>query len=259
MKKAIILVMSCEQSRYMAEEAVIRETWAKPIINGKIENVSIMFYRGGSETEEYDKDKCLLKLTSDDGLYKTFEKTIDAFKYLEKENIEYDYVFRTNTSTYINVDAIVQFLNFEDLKEDVMYAPHLVINRLSNHIPYGGGHYLIIPRSLITNIFLKYVPVHLNCHIDDCGIGYLMGAYYKDKYLTEHILQVDTVSSMAESYFSDLSNSYCVRLKDEKNPENNIVNMYGLHILYKTLKVKTKVAKPHGFTKIETLYGLIPI
>ena len=72
MKKAIILVMSCEQGRYIAEEEVIRETWAKPIINGKIENVSIMFYRGGSETEEYDKDKCLLKLTSDDDLYKTF-------------------------------------------------------------------------------------------------------------------------------------------------------------------------------------------
>lgn len=259
MKKGVILVMSCEQERYINEEAIIRKTWAKPIINGEVEKLSIIFYRGGAEEESFDEEKCLLKLKSPDDLNGTYEKTQAAFRYLENNKIEYDYVFRTNTSTYINIDALIQFLEFEDMGEDVMYTSHLVVNKLSNHIPYGGGHYLIIPRKLIIELFLIYEPKDLKCSIDDPVIGYLMGAYYCGEYLEKHILQVDSISTMREPYFNDLSTAYCVRIKDEENPENNIVNMIGLHILYKNLNIQTKINKPHGFTKINTLYGKIPI
>lgn len=259
MKKGVILVMSCEQERYINEEAIIRKTWAKPIINGEIENLSIIFYRGGAEEESFDEENCLLKLKSPDNLNGTYEKTQAAFRYLENNKIEYDYVFRTNTSTYINIDALIQFLGFEDMGEDVVYSTNLLFNSSNDFVPFGSGYFLIIPRKLIIELFLIYKPQNLKCGIDDPVIGYLMGFYYRDKYLEKHILQIDSISTMKESYFNDLSTAYCVRVKDEGNPENNIVNMIGLHILYKNLNTQTKINKPHGFTKINTLYGKIPI
>lgn len=47
MKKGIILVMSCNIERYIKEEEIIRNTYAKDIIDGKYDNLSICFYRGG--------------------------------------------------------------------------------------------------------------------------------------------------------------------------------------------------------------------
>ena len=58
-KKGIILVMSCQEERFIVEEEVIRETWAKPLMNNELENISIIFYRGG-EYESYDVDKKVL-------------------------------------------------------------------------------------------------------------------------------------------------------------------------------------------------------
>ena len=38
MKKAVVLVMSCNEERFIEEEEIIRKTWGSPIINGEIEN-----------------------------------------------------------------------------------------------------------------------------------------------------------------------------------------------------------------------------
>ena len=43
MKKAVILVMSCEQERYKNEEEIIRKTWAKDILDNKYENLKLLF------------------------------------------------------------------------------------------------------------------------------------------------------------------------------------------------------------------------
>ena len=55
MKKAVVLVMSCEQERYKNEEEIIRKTWAKDILYDKYENLKLLFYRGGSDDiKEYN-------------------------------------------------------------------------------------------------------------------------------------------------------------------------------------------------------------
>ena len=96
MKSGVILVMSCNEERFIEEEEIIRKTWGSPIINGEIENLSIIFYRGGSD-ESFDDEKKVLYLNVPDDLNNTYNKTIEAFKFLKKNNIEYDYIFKTNT------------------------------------------------------------------------------------------------------------------------------------------------------------------
>ena len=107
MKKAVVLVMSCEQEIYKNEEEIIRKTWAKDILYDKYENLKLLFYRGGSDDiKEYNN---ILLLKNNDDLEGTFEKTKEAFLYV-KDHFEYDYIIRTNTSTYVNVQNILSFL-----------------------------------------------------------------------------------------------------------------------------------------------------
>ena len=252
-KKAIILSMSCNQERYINEENAIRQTWGKEVLEGKYDNIELLFYRGGSDSTYLEKD--VLHLTSDDTLFGTYQKTMDCFKWLV-ENKEFDYIIRTNTSTYINVDAIQQFLSLKNVQKDTIFCPHLTINSWSKYTPYGGGHYLIIPKNIITDIFLMYKHLNLN-GIDDAIMGLLMGAYYGYKYFEEHILQIDSVSDIKQYCPNELNKAWCIRIKDESNSENNITNMINFHTLYKN--IKTQIKPPHGFTKIYTLYGQIPI
>ena len=53
--------MSCNQERYINEENIIRKTWGYDILQGKYENLSLFFYRGGYENEIIDNNVLYLK------------------------------------------------------------------------------------------------------------------------------------------------------------------------------------------------------
>ena len=76
-KKAIILSMSCNQERYINEENAIRQTWGKEVLEGKYDNIELLFYRGGSDSTYLEKD--VLHLTSDDTLFGTYQKNNGLF------------------------------------------------------------------------------------------------------------------------------------------------------------------------------------
>ena len=71
MKSGVILVMSCNEERFIEEEEIIRKTWGSPIINGEIENLSMIFYRGGSD-ESFDDEKKVLYLNVPDDLKRKY-------------------------------------------------------------------------------------------------------------------------------------------------------------------------------------------
>ena len=48
-KKIVVLVMSCQDPFFKKEEVVCRDTWAKPILKGKYDNIE---YYDNCEEEE---------------------------------------------------------------------------------------------------------------------------------------------------------------------------------------------------------------
>lgn len=108
-KKAIILSMSCNQERYINEEHIIRKTWGKDIIEGKYDNIELLFYRGGSDSTYLENN--IIHIDEKDDLNGTYHKSLKAFRYID-DNFEYDYIIRCNTSNYINIEAINNFLDF---------------------------------------------------------------------------------------------------------------------------------------------------
>jgi hypothetical protein len=246
MKKAVILVMSCEQERYKNEEEIIRKTWAKDILDDKYENLKLLFYRGGSDDiREHDN---ILLLKNNDDLEGTFEKTREAFLYV-KDHFEYDYIIRTNTSTYVNVQNILSFLEFNDIDEETMYGTALCI---SDSDCFLRGCFLIIPSKMV-DIICGYSF----SNVDDIGFSRIIMKKYNED-IFSHIREIDGVNNISEPYYDKLSSTYMVRVKDENNPENNIVTMLGLHTLFKNIK-QFNATSPHNFTHVETKFGKIPI
>jgi hypothetical protein len=254
-KKVVILSMSCNIDRYIKEEEVIRQTWGKSIIEGRYDNIELFFYRG-SDSESYDDETKVITLNTSDEWRGTFMKTISVFEWLKRNSIEYDYVIRTNTSTYINIDAILQFLENEK-NTNIMYGTGLVINGFSKFVPYLKGHFLIMPKSFI-DILINCDEEAKSVVVDDAGFGIAFFKQFGINYVQSHILEVDSVLNMDEPYMDKLSTSFCVRIKDEKNVENNSIRMIGIHYLYEN-SIKTQIKPPHGFTNIDTYYGVIPI
>lgn len=249
-KKVIILSMSCNQERYINEENAIRQTWGKDILEGKYDNIELLFYRGGASITHLENN--VLYCPTGDEVYNTYKKSIECFKWLV-ENREFDYIIRTNTSTYINIDAILQFLDF-NIDENIMCGPSLVMNKGSNYIPFLSGHYLIFSKKVI-NTLLK--NEHDYDGIDDVIFSYSLIKEYGRDYVEKYIMEIDNINDMSKSYMDNISTSYCVRVKDEVNLDNNIPKMIGLYFIYKN--IKTQIKPPHGFTKIYTPYGQIPI
>lgn len=247
--------MSCNQERFINEEQVIRETYAKDIINNKYDNIKIIFYRGGYEEEKYDEENNLLCLTSSDSWIGTFKKTIDAFRWVYENICDFDYIIRTNTSTYINIKGILQFLNM-DLPKDMICGPNVLINKFNNYIPYMGGWFLIIPKHIIEVLIKNWHIVNTDI-VDDAGIGFVLYKFYGGKYVENFMYEVDTIGDMYKTFLDRFNSAYCVRVKDEKNYENNIIRMYGLHFLYK--KMAINVTPPHSFKNVFTPYGQLKI
>ena len=112
MKRILILVQSCNDEFFDKEVKCIKETYAKnlPI------NIDFLYCVGDCKKEELVGD--CLKLSCGDDIHSTFMKTYCALGFLFKNNMEYDYIVKTNTSTYINVDLLNEIINsIEDDKK----------------------------------------------------------------------------------------------------------------------------------------------
>lgn len=102
--KLIILMMSCNKKHFKVEGAAMKKTINKHIKKLKLtDEITVYDYVGDAETL-YMNDTTI-NCTAGDDLFNTYHKTLEALKYINN-NIEYDYIFRTNTSTFINIELL---------------------------------------------------------------------------------------------------------------------------------------------------------
>ena len=75
MKKILILVMSCNVEFFKQQVEKIKQTWAKPILDGKYSNIDFMSYDGWGAQHYYDKDNKCIHIRCEDDLDNTYKKT----------------------------------------------------------------------------------------------------------------------------------------------------------------------------------------
>lgn len=197
--KILILVMSANNDFFQAQMEDVKKTWidllyiekTKKLIHDYCDEIEWFYY-------DNDEDSALVISQQEDGsLYYqktpdvildqndphhlittyysdrlTWHKTYSVFKYLYKENEKiydkYDYVIRTNTSTYVNLPALVYTL-YRDFNTPVIngvknteliYGVELVSSILiktpKTFDVYARGNLIVLSKQTIKNTILKY-------------------------------------------------------------------------------------------------------
>lgn len=109
-RKILILTMSCNQPYYQSLVGVVKDTWAKPLIQNKYENINWFVYTSCDKQHPkpmVDFENHMIYVNTGDGLKETYFKTYDAY-HLIKDIIDFDYVVRTNASIFVNIDNMIK-------------------------------------------------------------------------------------------------------------------------------------------------------
>lgn len=197
--KILILVMSANNDFFQTQMEDVKKTWidllyiekTKKLIHDYCDEIEWFYY-------DNDEDSALIISQQEDGsLYcrktpdvildqndphhlittyysdrLTWHKTYSVFKYLYKKNEKiydkYDYVIRTNTSTYVNLPALVYTL-YRDFNTPVIngvknteliYGVELVSSILikapKTFDAYTRGNLIVLSKQTIKNTILKY-------------------------------------------------------------------------------------------------------
>jgi len=207
-KKILISVLSLEQEPYISLEKTIRDTWASKTYP----NVDIIYYYGGSDEIKLVGDK--FYSNTSEGLYNIGYKTLNLFDYLLK-NHDFDYIFRTNSSSYVNIEELLEFIEYKPLEN---FYSGVIGNYGGINFASGSGYF--ISRDLV-ELVVEQKDRWDHTLIDDVSLGKLMSEngikIYKGK-------RCDMIN-----YTHNMNNHYHYRVKTENNRSNDIKLMFILH------------------------------
>lgn len=175
MKKILIVTMSCNDKFFASQIEDIKKTWASDLPS----NVEWLYYTGDEFSKTYlDGDH--LVVSSEDDLVNTFKKTVYALSYCI-DNFDFDYIVRTNTSTYINVKFLSYFI--EKLSnEGCVYGSELY-SLTEGYAPrpldiYARGNCMILDKLAVVNLINNALPFVFLEKVDDMMIGNILNSYW---------------------------------------------------------------------------------
>lgn len=208
--KIIICVLSLETEPYISLEKTIRQTWG----NNTTSSVEIIYYYGNGDENKLVGDKFYSK--TPEGLYNIGYKTLNLFEYLIN-NYDFDYIFRTNSSSYINIEKL---LNFITNKPKENFYSGVIGNSKGTKFASGSGYFLSkdVVKIVIDN---KHEWDHKL--IDDVSLGKLL---LSKGYNIYEGLRSDII--LSKNLPIDL-NHYHYRVKHPFNRKNDEKVMWLLH------------------------------
>jgi len=161
--KILVLVLAGNTRRSNINLKYQKMTWQK-----KHEDIEIVTYSGGSNFEF--KNNNLILNVSDN--YKDIsEKTREAFLWISK-NIDFDYLIRTNTSSYIDLENLKKFCDRNNITN--LYRGRILKYQLNNlNIHYASGDEVLLSKDTFDKIIknINFWDINLP---DDVSIGKLM-------------------------------------------------------------------------------------
>ena len=200
-KKILVLSMSANYPIYNELEKVSNETW-RNIDKEKYPNIEFWTYTDAEKGENTHVDIknhiiYIKKNYDENGFYHTFSKTIFAFKDLQKLNIEYDYVLRTNNSTWINLPLVNEFLSYQ-YDDSQIYCGRLYSSFWSAFNLYGGGELMIFSKRNI-DIICNYIkdPIQFEKEHAGCDDNLIFGLWNK-RLLDLKLYQSDYIHSFED-------------------------------------------------------------
>lgn len=153
-KRLLFLSMSADMEPFNSLEEVCNRTW-RNINHDKYPNITADFwtYTDAPEGKDtyLDRNAHIIYIKRDwrgnnDGLNSTYSKTVEALKIInEYLKLDYDYLIRTNNSTWLNVPLINEFLAYQQ-DDSLWFCGEAYAAFYSAFNPYMGGQLMIISK-----------------------------------------------------------------------------------------------------------------
>ncbi len=161
--KLVILVLSYHDNGniYDKFQKAQSETWDS--IN--YPEIETYYFYGNSEENKIVDNKIYVNVPED--LWKCNIKTIDALELLNSI-VEYDFLFRTNSSSYVDKKILMDFLSDKPVRE--YYAGHSAIDQGVNYVSGSG---IILSKDLVDLIINKKNEIDLNL-MDDASFAKIL-------------------------------------------------------------------------------------
>lgn len=164
----LVLVVSSDTYPSKRNKKSLLKTWVKNIPS----NINIYFYKAGRSTTIKKNNELILevgKSTRD-----MSKKNILAFEYVLK-NFDFDFIFRTNTSSYVNLNNLKNFINCNLSNEDYVYCGKVMETNdmQGNNCIYVNGAGIILSRKTLQAIVDQKDKLDYLLW-DDLGLGKLL-------------------------------------------------------------------------------------
>ena len=230
--------MSCNNPLYEKEELACMNTF---LMDAEGAGIPFDFYKSVSEGHPepgFDEEAHILYVDAPDGLAGTGKKTAAALKAILP--LDFDYVIKTNVSTYLNIKNIIDGTRNWPGKDDTnIYGGRYIINKSSLNVPFPRGCFMVLSKTLTKGMLdtldtlsnrdaMPKTDDTLICLATLYHIQKQLNANYIDK-----IKQVPSVASWTEDIIEDplFRNAFAIRCKDETDQENTPGNMLKAHML----------------------------
>ena len=146
---------------------LIIKTW------GKDPRVKTLIYQGDSEERYHDENK--IYLTSSNEFNSASKRTLEVLKY-SLENIDFDYLLRVTTTTYINIENLILFLRNKEPKNlfcgvSDFYPP---FDTDEKKIRFISGAGFILSKDLVKLTVDNSNNFDFSFNLDDVSIGKLL-------------------------------------------------------------------------------------
>jgi hypothetical protein len=218
----LILVLSVDdQNFYTNLYKKQKDTWDSEIVDG----VKTMYYFGNAEDNFINKEN--IYINTKEELMLCGYKTLKAFELIK--NLEFDYIFRTNSSSYIDKKLLLEFI--KDKPKENFYSG--VVGDYHG-LPFASGSGYFLSKDLL-NYILENKNQWNHQVIDDVSVGIMM--------LQKNIKifpgkRFDLTDEFYENLFNIDPYYYHYRCKMQSNRLIDIENMEKIHIIKKSQSQK---------------------
>jgi len=213
--KVLILVLTAKSGDFPMLEETARNTWGSI----KNEDIEIFYYHGASPKDEIVGDT--IYSTSPEGYHNVGKKTLTAFELLK--NKEFDYLFRTNTSSYIVQENLLKFL--ENKPRQNYYSG---IQGSQYNIDYCSGSGYLISRDVFEKV-IQYKKFWNHQLIDDVAIGNLIKSF--NVKISEGATRLNIHDLERPYELCDLKNHYHIRCAWHRDRNVDVFHMKNIHKL----------------------------
>jgi hypothetical protein len=223
MPNILILILSTVDKKYTHFKDACKSTW---VSRAEANSIPCLFYEGNSPIDSLDGNE--LSLAVDDSLDSSGLKLFRALEFIESSDIQYEYIFRTNLSSYIFIDKLIAWV--KGIEDEDLYAGVVVpynlndqwkfrfVRRLAeslypkNTIPFASGAGFWISKKNVRKIITdKDINFKL---ADDPMVGEVL---YRHGVKVMPVSRVDfnggsvTYRAVPTDFISEIRNCYHVR------------------------------------------------